>query len=283
MSGMDTLGKVWDGYEWVVPPPPMPEMLPQHGRLAEPSARRWGLAANRFLERQEAQRKLVSIQREVYQLRAQRARAEAVERKTEVGRAVRQETDVINGRAAHAAFVDKLVQRKITAASDEVLANYAERLNQSLADQHESKGGGSSIADPSSVSREDMRQRWIRLFRTMEVPPGSARVPFKAFRAGVRELLRRLSARERGAIATPTHAARAAAADLFSDTHYRPSALAAKAAPPPPAASAPTCEPHLIPDEPLPAHLLNVPRDDIMHHAAARVQVPDDGQTPDYA
>ena len=58
MSGMDSIGKVWDGYEWV-----LPEAVPKQAphlptSLAEPSTLKWGLAADAFREKQEAQRKL---------------------------------------------------------------------------------------------------------------------------------------------------------------------------------------------------------------------------------
>ena len=106
MSGMDSIGKVWDGYEWVLPAPEKPKKVSRSSALYEPSGRRWGLAADAYKEKHEAQRQLVALQREVQAKRARRARIEHVERQEAVGRSVRQEQDVVTGRTAQAGPVN---------------------------------------------------------------------------------------------------------------------------------------------------------------------------------
>ena len=61
--------------------------------------------------------------------------------------------------AEHAAFVEKLVRCKIAAASDELLASYAEHISQSLAEQFDFRGGASSSGDAPSASRLSHRPR----------------------------------------------------------------------------------------------------------------------------
>ena len=108
------------GFEWVVPEPVKEDTSWKPGRLHEPSVRRWGRAADAFESRQEAQRRLIAMQRELDKHRGERARVEHLERKEALGRQVRQEHEQLTGRTAHAKLVAKAsaqVRTRVSGAS----------------------------------------------------------------------------------------------------------------------------------------------------------------------
>ena len=193
MSGMDSIGKVWDGYEWVVPEPVVPSWKLQSS-LHEPSSKKWGAAAEAFRERQETQKKLVSLSRQVSAIKAQRARVEQSERKQAVGRSVRQERDELLGRAAHAEFVDKMRTMKVEPAEDDLLDEVSRRINLACLAElgviDEAQASPSAAAADVEASRSDVRQCWVRLAKEMD-PNGLGRIGYETFLRVVRAKLRR--------------------------------------------------------------------------------------------
>ena len=185
MSGMDSIGKVWDGYEWVLPAPEKPKKVSRSSALYEPSGRRWGLAADAYKEKHEAQRQLVALQREVQAKRARRARIEHLERQEAVGRSVRQEQDVVTGRTAQAEFVATLKAKKVQPADAELLDEFSQKLNASLAED----------GKEDTPTRDDVRQRWNRLFKEMDTE-ATGRVGYQQFKRVAKEKLRALRERE---------------------------------------------------------------------------------------
>lgn len=180
MTGMERAGKIWDGYEWVIP---VVESLQQTSTLHEPSSRRYGAAADAFQERQEEQRKLVALTREVGAVRAQRARVEHRENKLAECREIRQHQDELTGRAAHMRFLADLKKQKVEPADNALLVEVAKRVNNAcLAEMRE--GGG------AEATRNDLRHCWVKLAKEMDQDE-SGRIGFDEFLRVVKSKLRR--------------------------------------------------------------------------------------------
>ena len=197
MSGMDSLGKVWDGYEWVIPDAPPP---PNGGgsTLAEPTGRKFGLARDAYLEQIEERRKVVALQREVGAMRAQRARIALTQRKNADVEAFRREHDKRSGREAVNEDVERLsmelAKRKVEPADGELLDELALQLNEALAADAAAAAGVGAASEAASehalLPRESsLRPLWIQFFKAMD-EENTGRVNLRQFKSGVLAKLR---------------------------------------------------------------------------------------------
>ena len=193
MSGMDSLGKVWDGYEWVIPEiKPIPKAPSQ---LHEPSSRKYGVAESAFKEQQETQKQLVALQREVERMRTRQRKLAHQERKEADVQALKREQARLTGKEKLSMEIAELAAAKVEAADERDVAEFSQQLNNCLSTEYD-------------AARDELRHnhRWIRLFKEMDTD-GFGRVGFKAFKKVIRGRFRAAAERE-----ASTKAAQAAAA-----------------------------------------------------------------------
>lgn len=168
---MDSLGRVWDGFEWVVPKAEVVASAAPSG-LHEPLlSRRWGLAATAFSERQAAQRRLVSLQRELQQQRSQLAKASEQERKREEASELRRERDARREMLAELA--------KVKPMEDEEVQEMSNRLNGALI---------ASTENGAEHTEADWRRHCHRAFHRHSDDAGT--MSFDAFCTMLRSVLK---------------------------------------------------------------------------------------------
>jgi hypothetical protein len=206
MAGMDQLGKIWDGYEWVdKPSTPLP-VAQSSGRYMHPQ--RTSEAQREF---DAAQKRLVQLQREIQIARSRVAKEECTMRKSVEVKARRQEMDAVLGRDAWNAMRKEILS--LPPAEEEELRKLADHLHKVLQREHGANlavgararvqaDGSSATAsalletranmDPwsreSGIRPPDPRGWYKQLFRSLSGTTG--RMSCEAFIAMLRDKLR---------------------------------------------------------------------------------------------